>query len=97
MTTYNHQDWLRSHVEPSAYVIAAMADLAALWHEAAALATDLRTQGVADAVAACFQHAHHEPSRDTYIAALTASRVTRAAYPTLDVMLMVPSWGMKGS
>ena len=99
MAAYTHLDWLRGHVEPTddqaIDALAEMADMAACWREAATIAPDAHTAGMACAVSACWQHAHEQPSRDTYIAALTASRVTLARYPGLDVRVKVPSWGRK--
>lgn len=80
---------------PSPEAVAALAEIAALWREASSRTTDARLSGMADAVAACWDHAHDEPTRNNYIAALTASRVTLAKHPELDVRLPVPPWASR--
>ncbi|MCY3784607.1 MAG: hypothetical protein OXG79_12605 [Chloroflexi bacterium] len=88
-------DSARAPFAPSPEAVAALADVAALWREASSRTTDARLSGMADAVAACWDHAHEQPTRDNYIAALTASRVTLAKHPELDVRLPVPPWASR--
>ena len=85
----------RALVAQSPAAVEALADMAALWREAASRAAGPRLAGVADAVAACWEHAHAHPTRDAYIAALTASRVILAKHPELDLMMPVPSWASR--
>jgi len=85
----------RAPYVPSPEAVAALADIAALWREASSRTTEARLSGMAEAVAACWDQAHNEPTRNNYIAALTASRVTLAKHPELDLRLPVPPWASR--
>ena len=79
-------------VAPSLEAVEALAAMSELWRQAASRTASPRLAGIAEAVADCWDHAHVQPTRDAYIAALTASRVTLAKHPELDLELPVPPW-----